>query len=344
MNGAFAILTFLFLIALLPASFALFFTKWRGKAKRALSICTIGLITSFVAFGVTNDKDRDRAHGSKSEARVGQPADETITSGHKATGEEQYALAAASVQPDANSSHAKRASDEAQIFLSVYGPPAVDDTTAYDDPRPPIPTRFLEYQPEQVRAIFVPNARYGAPPPYTWLLMGVTDAATKKVLTLEEVDQRLIGRRTARGSSSFVTIKTFSPTMSLAVEDPAHSPIIHGKTNLPDGTEMSVAILRNESRCFVERPPGCFIAKAKTTVTTGQFTTKELWISGGYPPGMYQIFATTGPIAAQPSEVKRIVGDRAEYITGSLVKWTGPTAPSIDFAALAQLGLTRAPQ
>jgi hypothetical protein len=65
---------------------------------------------------------------------------------------------------------------------------------------------------------------------------------------------------------------------------------------------------------------------------------------GGYPPGMYQIFVTTGPIAAQPSEAKRIVGDRAEYVTGSLVKWTGPTAPSIDFAALAQLGLTRAPQ
>jgi hypothetical protein len=337
-NTAFALLTFLFFLALFPSLFALMFQKWRARAKWIAPICAISMVASFVAFGITSDRERDDARGSKLEAQA-KPADQHLTLPQDAVADQGRAevASAAQMQPDM-ADQKRHETDEAEIFLSVYGPSAVDDTTAYDDPRPPIPSRFLEYQPERVRAIFLPLQRVGSPPPYAWWLIGVTDTATEKPITLDEADRRLLARRNARESPSFVKIKTFAPAMRLSVEDPAYSPIIRGRTNLPDGTRLSIAILRNDNRCLVEQTPSCFLAEAKTNVMSGEFATERLWISGRYVPGIYMLFTTTGQIAAQPEAVKRIVGGRAEYVTGPLVKWTGPTAPSIDFAALAQLG------
>lgn len=327
MNTTFALLTCLFFIALLPSVLALIFVKWRARAKWVASICAIGTVGSFVALGITSDIERDHAREAKLEA-LAKTSDKPFVQPQNPSAQTQPGMA----------NQKREEIDEARIFLSVYGPPAVDDTTAHDDPRPPIPSRLLEYQPERVRALFLPLQRVGAPPPYTWWLIGVTDTATEKLITLDEADRRLLARRNARGSASFADIKTFAPTMSLSVEDPAHSPIIHGKTNLPDGTRLLVAVLRNDNRCLVEQTPSCFIGKTKAEVNSGQFVTDRLLTSSGSAPGDYMLFATTGQLAAQPASVRRIIGASAEYVTGPLVKWTGPTAPSIDFAALAQLG------
>jgi hypothetical protein len=81
-------------------------------------------------------------------------------------------------------------------FLVKYGKPDSEDTTAYDTPRPPMVTRFLIYEPEHVRVVCIPDAKVGEPPPYSrWILVGFQDPGDNHVLTVDEVEQRLAGRK-----------------------------------------------------------------------------------------------------------------------------------------------------
>jgi hypothetical protein len=67
--------------------------------------------------------------------------------------------------------------DDASLLVARCGQPSSDDSTAYDNPRPPIPSRTIEYRKQKLRFLFVPGfgATMGDSPPYRWKLVGTTD-------------------------------------------------------------------------------------------------------------------------------------------------------------------------
>jgi hypothetical protein len=89
------------------------------------------------------------------------------------------------------------ASTAVEAVIAHYGPPHIIDSTEYDKPRPLMVTKWLIYKKQKVKLIFVADAPFGSPPPYsTWKLIGAID--TKKNINIdpEEVDRRMFqGRR-----------------------------------------------------------------------------------------------------------------------------------------------------
>jgi hypothetical protein len=84
--------------------------------------------------------------------------------------------------------------DDAADIIQRYGPPDKDDSTAYDQPRPPVVSRFLDYTRKNVRAILIPTNPVGAPPPYNWKLLGFFDMARQQKLSPDEAARRLGSR------------------------------------------------------------------------------------------------------------------------------------------------------
>ena len=83
-------------------------------------------------------------------------------------------------------------SDEYGPIIATYGPPDRDDSTAYDTPRPPIVTRFVEYRPENVKIAFFPVGTIGDPPPYrAWKVIGYIDISTNAKISNEQAADRL---------------------------------------------------------------------------------------------------------------------------------------------------------
>lgn len=95
-----------------------------------------------------------------------------------------------------------RASDHTDNFgpiIAAYGAPDRDDSTATDNPRPPIPTRIIEYRPENVEIIFYPDVTFGDPPPYNrWKVVGYIDLTTNTKISATDATLRLQGRSTNR--------------------------------------------------------------------------------------------------------------------------------------------------
>lgn len=86
--------------------------------------------------------------------------------------------------------------DDLSLFVSKYGQPDQIKSSEYEKPRPPIVTKQLIYKKEKVRAVYVPEAPVGSPPPYKkWKLLGFQDNRTSKVLQPVEVVQRLDKRQ-----------------------------------------------------------------------------------------------------------------------------------------------------
>ena len=86
--------------------------------------------------------------------------------------------------------------DDIGVLIAKYGAPDKGDSTAADNPRPPIVTRFLIYEAEHVRAVYVPDAKVGDPPPYArWKLVGFQDSRDNHVLDPSEIVERLKGRK-----------------------------------------------------------------------------------------------------------------------------------------------------
>ena len=84
--------------------------------------------------------------------------------------------------------------DDASEIIRRFGKPDKDDSTAYDQPRPPIVTRYLDYTRRGVRVMLVPTNPIGSPPPYTWKLFGFVDLRTQQRITPEEVARRFGGQ------------------------------------------------------------------------------------------------------------------------------------------------------
>jgi hypothetical protein len=83
--------------------------------------------------------------------------------------------------------------------LNRYGKPDRFSSTEKDKPRPPIPTRFLEYKTEGVRFVFVPDAPVSSPPPYKmWILVGAQDirnGVNGGKLTTAQIEERMAKRK-----------------------------------------------------------------------------------------------------------------------------------------------------
>lgn len=77
-------------------------------------------------------------------------------------------------------------------IIAKYGNPDVIDSTEYDNPRPPFVTKWLIYQKENVRFMFLADAPVSSPPPYNkWLLLGAQDVRDDRVLNTDEVAARM---------------------------------------------------------------------------------------------------------------------------------------------------------
>lgn len=86
--------------------------------------------------------------------------------------------------------------DDLSIFISKFGLPDIDKSSENEKPRPPIVTRQMIYEKEGIRAVYVPDAPIGTPPPYkSWKLMGFQDQRTNEVLKPSEVVKRLEKRK-----------------------------------------------------------------------------------------------------------------------------------------------------
>jgi hypothetical protein len=66
--------------------------------------------------------------------------------------------------------------NDAELLIARCGQPSKDDSTANDSPRPPIPTRMIEYRKRKLRFMFIPGGDAGISddPPYKWKLLGIT--------------------------------------------------------------------------------------------------------------------------------------------------------------------------
>lgn len=73
-----------------------------------------------------------------------------------------------------------RVRNDAERLIARCGHPTKDDSTEHDNPRPPIPSRVIEYAKQRLRFMFIPgDGRVGDPPPYKWKLIGITDMSAK---------------------------------------------------------------------------------------------------------------------------------------------------------------------
>jgi hypothetical protein len=83
--------------------------------------------------------------------------------------------------------------DDAELIISRCGKPDIDDSTAYDNPRPLVPTRLLEYKEQSIRFSFIPGGNTSAndPPPYHWKILGTQDTVTDEPLDVAIAKRRM---------------------------------------------------------------------------------------------------------------------------------------------------------
>jgi hypothetical protein len=85
--------------------------------------------------------------------------------------------------------------DDLTAFVRQYGKPDVDDSTAFDNPPPPLVTRWFVYKNEHVTVTFVPDGPATADArARRWDLVAFQDDRTKKALSDAEAASRLKGR------------------------------------------------------------------------------------------------------------------------------------------------------
>jgi hypothetical protein len=87
--------------------------------------------------------------------------------------------------------------NDAELLIARCGTPTSDDSTDYDNPRPPIPSRTIEYKKQKLRFMFIPGggALVGDPPPYKWQFLGVTDMKAADPSKARVVSPAEAGRR-----------------------------------------------------------------------------------------------------------------------------------------------------
>lgn len=93
--------------------------------------------------------------------------------------------------------------DDYELIVGRFGAADAEDSTDHDVPRPPIPTKWITYQREHVRFLFVPDAKLGDAPPYRWKLIGTTDPRSKQPIEPGVAVRRLAERDRNPGSTGW---------------------------------------------------------------------------------------------------------------------------------------------
>ncbi len=123
----------------------------------------------------------------------------------------------------------------------------------------------------------------------------------------------------------------FEPSLSVDLEG-APRPIVVGKTNLPDGTELMITIGRAESN---------YEAQSKTAVTDGRFKSEQFSELGeDLKPGTYAVKVLMPIPAVQPAAVQRIIGNAGQYLQGPLVK-QGDLGVTVSYTTTFTVGKNR---
>ncbi len=86
--------------------------------------------------------------------------------------------------------------NDAELLLYRCGKPDKDDSTENDNPRPPIPSRIIEYRKPKLRFAYAPgvDTRLGDPPPYKWKMLGIVDLRTNKAVSAAQLESVLSKR------------------------------------------------------------------------------------------------------------------------------------------------------
>jgi len=86
--------------------------------------------------------------------------------------------------------------DSIDILIRRFGQPDADESSANEQPRPPIVTRILTYNQERVRAVYHANVGFGTPLPksFDWRLIGFTDPEKNVALSPDAAIRRLSSR------------------------------------------------------------------------------------------------------------------------------------------------------
>ncbi|MEE9614095.1 MAG: hypothetical protein V3W31_03950 [Thermodesulfobacteriota bacterium] len=85
---------------------------------------------------------------------------------------------------------------------------------------------------------------------------------------------------------------------------------IYGKSNLPDGTELLVSLVNEKTG---------FQAQDTSAISNGKFSFLPLGSKTGLNPGDYVVNIIMPLPHVQPEHVKRIIGDKGQYLSGPLV-------------------------
>ena len=100
------------------------------------------------------------------------------------------------------------------------------------------------------------------------------------------------------------------PEVEVQVEG-GNYPIVHGTTNLPDGTGLSVTV----------KVLGRYGSIQNAEVSNGKFSTGTFNVegSGPVPPGTAIIEVVSALPSMQPDSVKSVIGQNGESMTGPLI-------------------------
>lgn len=124
--------------------------------------------------------------------------DETLKSNSSQQGEARSTKTTVHTWSDSVRS-APAFADTLDAVIRIYGPPDEDDSTQYDNPRPPLVTRWIVYKTGKVRLTFTPDAHIGTPPPYKkWKTSFFQDSQSNAFLLAEEAKTRLAHRATSQ--------------------------------------------------------------------------------------------------------------------------------------------------
>jgi hypothetical protein len=129
----------------------------------------------------------------------------------------------------------------------------------------------------------------------------------------------------ALGAPRSVSHRTLYVTFHMTFHGTRFGLYVTGRTNLPNGTMLMFTLA---SRAYVNLPPSApasdaFSHEARLFVHNGQFHTHRLHYYGGRPfphHGKFQASVIIPAPGVQPANVEAVMGFRAQYLRGPLVK------------------------
>ncbi len=103
---------------------------------------------------------------------------------------------------------------------------------------------------------------------------------------------------------------------------------VEGNTNLPDNTQIMLTLQPPTETC---QPPNCgYAAEVKLAVKNGHFNSGTLNVA----PGNYILEITTPTASAEPPDVRAVIGNKGENLSGQYVKSLAPgVEPTVDFVS-----------